>query len=90
MGGALYLREIRGGCVPGESLGSLFTDGWSCDPTWTIVWPGLLSADGWGKIFPKWPPPEKCTLMNFPKSFASSVLPPQQATVTPFSQEILQ
>ena len=44
---------------------------------------GLLSADGWGQIFPKWPPPEKGTLMNIPKSFASNVLPPQQATFTP-------
>ena len=24
--------EIRGGYVPGVSLGSLFTDGWDCDP----------------------------------------------------------
>ena len=44
---------------------------------------GLLSADGWGQISPKWPPPEKGTLMNIPKSFASNVLPPQQATFTP-------
>ena len=44
---------------------------------------GLLRADGWGQIFPKWPPPEKGTLLNIPKSFASNVLPPQQATFTP-------
>ena len=44
---------------------------------------GLLSADGLGQIFPKWPPPEKGTLMKIPKSFASNVLPPQQATFTP-------
>ena len=44
---------------------------------------GLLSADRWGQIFPKWPPPEKGMLMNIPKSFASNVLPPQQATFTP-------
>ena len=44
---------------------------------------GLLSADGWGHIFQKWPPPEKGTLLNIPKSFASNVLPPQQATFTP-------
>ena len=44
---------------------------------------GLLSADGWGQIFPKWPSPEKCTLMNIPESFASNALPPQQATFTP-------
>ena len=44
---------------------------------------GLLNADGWGQIFPKWPPLEKHTLMNIPKSFASNALLPQQATVTP-------
>ena len=44
---------------------------------------GLLSADGWGQIFPKWPPPEKGTLLHIPKSFAYNVLPPQQATFTP-------
>ena len=44
---------------------------------------GLLSSDGWGQIFPKWPPPEKDTLMKIPKRFASNVLPPQQATFTP-------
>ena len=51
---------------------------------------GLLSADRWGHIFPKWPPPENGTQMDIPKSFASNVLPPQQATFTPFSQEVLQ
>ena len=44
---------------------------------------GLLSYDGRGQIFPKWPPPEKGMLMNMPKSFASNVLLPQQATFTP-------
>ena len=44
---------------------------------------GLLSTDGQGQIFPKWPPPEKGTLLNIPKSFASNVLPPKQATFTP-------
>ena len=44
---------------------------------------GLLSTDGWGLIFPKWPPPEKHTLMKIPKRFASAFLPPQQATFTP-------
>ena len=51
---------------------------------------GLFSADGWGQIFPKWPPPEKHMLMNIPESSSSNVLPLQQATVTPFSKEILQ
>ena len=44
---------------------------------------GILSVDGWGQIFPKWPPPEKGTLMNISKSFASNVLPPQHATLIP-------
>ena len=44
---------------------------------------GLLSADMWGQIFPKWPAPKKGMLMNITQSFASNALPPQQATVTP-------
>ena len=40
VGGALSKNEIRGGCVPGGSLGCLFTDGWGSDPTRIIVWPG--------------------------------------------------
>ena len=51
---------------------------------------GLLSDDGWGQIFSKWPPPEKRMLMNIPESFASSVLPPQEPHSPLFSQEILQ
>ena len=38
---------------------------------------GLLSADGWGQIFPQWPPPEKHMLMNIAENFASNVLPLQ-------------
>ena len=37
---ALFLGEIGGSFVPGGSLGSLFTDGWGCDPTWIVVSPG--------------------------------------------------
>ena len=44
---------------------------------------GLFTADGWGQIFPKWPPPEKHTLMNIPERSASNVLPPLKATITP-------
>ena len=40
VGGALSLGVIRGRCVPGGSLGSLFADGWGCVPTWFVVWPG--------------------------------------------------
>ena len=39
-GWALTLDGIRGGCVPGGSLGSLFTEGWGCDPIWIVVYPG--------------------------------------------------
>lgn len=56
VGGALSLGEIRGTGVPGGSLGSLFTDGQGCDPTWTVVWPEASQPDGWSQIFPKWPP----------------------------------
>ena len=41
VGGALSLDGIRGGSVPGGSLGSLFADGWGCVPTWFVVWPGV-------------------------------------------------
>ena len=51
---------------------------------------GLLSPDGWGQIFPKWPPLEEHMLMNIPEIFASSIHSPQRAIVTPFSQEVLQ
>ena len=40
VGGALSLGEIRDSCVPGGVLGSLFTGGQGCDPTWIVVWPG--------------------------------------------------
>ena len=40
VGGALSLDGIRGGCVPEGSLGSLFTEGRGCEPTWIVVWPG--------------------------------------------------
>ena len=71
--------------MPEGSLGSLFTKGWGCDPTWVVVCPGAsqLLPDWWGHIFPKWPPPEKGMLLNIPESFASNVLPSQQATFTP-------
>ena len=57
--------------------------GWSVIPPGLLFALGLVSTDGWGQIFPKWPPPEKGMLMNIPKSFASNVLSPQQATFTP-------
>ena len=42
--GALSLGEIRGGFVPGGSLGSLFSDGQGCNPTWIVVWPGASES----------------------------------------------
>ena len=61
--------------MPGVSVGSLFTNEWSCDPTWILFGLGLLSADGWGQFFPKWSSPGEHTLMNIPESFACSALP---------------
>ena len=69
--------------MPEGSLDSLFTEGQGCDHTWIVVCPGVLSADGWSQIFPKWPPPEKGRLLNIPESFAFNILPLQQATFTP-------
>ena len=47
---------------------------------------GLLSADRWGRIFPKWPPLEEHMPVSTPETFASSVLPssdPQSLPVFP-------
>ena len=79
----MSLDGIRSGCVPEGSLGSLFTDGQGWIPPGLLFGLGLLSTDGWGQIFPKWPPPEKGTLLNIPEGFAFNVLPSQQATFTP-------
>ena len=55
----------------------------------TLIQPGLLfglellSGDGWGQIFPKWPHIEEHMLMNIPKILSSNVLPSQGVTVTP-------
>ena len=38
---------------------------------------GLLSTEGWGQIFPKWPSLEELTLMIIPDTSAFNVLPPQ-------------
>ena len=83
------LGEIRNGICLGEVFRQLLTDRWGCDPNWIIVWPGA-SQLMWDHIFPKWPPLEEHMLMNIPENLASNVLPQQRATVTPFSQEILQ
>ena len=67
--------------MPGGSLGILFPDGCGYDPPGLLLVLGL-SADGLGQILTKCPYPEKGTLLNIPKSFASNVLPPQLATFT--------
>ena len=57
VGGALSLSEIRSGCVPEGSLGSLFAD--VCKavfPPGLLFGLGLLSPAVWGQIFPKRPP----------------------------------
>ena len=72
--------------MPEGSLGSLFTEGRGCDPTWIVVCPGTSQrlADGWGQIFPKWHLQRKALLLNIPESFAFNVLPSQQAIFTRF------
>jgi len=67
VGGALSLDGIRGSCVSKGSLGSLFTEGWGCDPTWIVVCPGASQqlTEGWGQISPKWPPSEKGTAVEY-------------------------
>ena len=62
----------------GRTLGSLFADGWGFVPTqFVVLGGGLCSPDGWGRIFPKWPPFGEFTVMTIPEAFASNVLSPQ-------------
>ena len=51
---------------------------------------GLLSTDGWGQISPKWPPPEKGTLMNIPRALLPMSFPHNKPHSPLFSQEVLQ
>ena len=69
-------------CLGGLEAACLLMGG-AVIPPLLLFDPWLVSTDGWGQIFPEWPTPEKGTLMNIPKSFASNVLPPQQATFIP-------
>ena len=77
VGGALSLDGIGDGCVPGGSLGAGLLRDMAVIPPGLLFALGLLSADGWGQIFPEWSPPEKGTLMNISEIFASNVLSPQ-------------
>ena len=63
--------------MPEGSLGSLFTEGWGCDPTWAVVCPGASQQ------LTEWPPPEQCMLPIIPESFAFNVPPSHQAIFTP-------
>jgi len=47
----------------------------------------FLGSNGWGQIFPKWPPLEELMLMIIPKTFTLNVLPPQSSIVFPESSE---
>ena len=70
--------------MPEGSLGSLFTEGWGCDPTWIAVCPGASQVDRWvGPNFPKMATSRERQLLNIPESFAFNVPPSQQATFTP-------
>ena len=92
VGGALFLCicwvglclwvRLEAAVYLGGSLGSLFTDRCGCDPPGFLFGLGLLSADGLGQIFPKWPPLEEHLLMDIPETFAYNVFLPGQATVT--------
>ena len=54
VGGALSLSEIRGDCVPGGLYVACLLIGRAVIPPGLFFGLGLLSADGWGQIFPKW------------------------------------
>ena len=63
--------------MPEGSLGSLFTEGWGCDPSWIVVCPGASQqlTDRWGQIFPKMATSRERQLLNIPESFAFNVFP---------------
>ena len=63
--------------MSGESLGSLFADGWDCVPTQFVVWYGASQTQGVGPDFCKMATSRGFTLMIIPENFSSNVLPPQ-------------
>ena len=77
MGGALSLGDIRGPVCLGGLEAAFLLMGGAVIPPGLLFGLGLLSTDGWGQIFPKWPLVEKHTLMNIPETFAFNALPPQ-------------
>ena len=77
VGGALSLGMIRGGCVPRRQPCACLLMGRAVLSPSLLFGLGLLRSDGWGQIFPKWPPSEEFTLIFIPQNFASNVLPLQ-------------
>jgi len=84
--GALSLGVIGGGPLPGGILGSLFANGWSCVPTWFVVWPGASQCWRVGPDFYKMAmsggvhtddySPDLCLQSSFPtKSHSHPVFP---------------
>ena len=71
--------------MPEGSLGSLFTEGWGCHPTWVVVCPGASQQlpDGEARFSQNGHLQRKALLLNIPESFAFNVLPSQQAMFTP-------
>ena len=81
--GVLSLGEIRHGCVPGGPLGSLFTDGWGCDPTWIIVWPEASQCWRVGPDFPKMATSRGTHADEYSRELSSNVVPLRQDKITP-------
>ena len=75
--GALSLGVIKGSCLPRGLQAACLLMGGAVFPHCLLFGLGLLNPDGWGQIFPKWPPLEEIMMVIIPKIFASNVLPPQ-------------
>ena len=75
---ALTLGVIRGGSVPGRTLGSLLLMHGAVFPH-LLFGLELLSPNGWGQIFPKWQPPRELMPVIIPGTSASNVWSPQCA-----------
>ena len=91
VGGALSLGELRGSCVPGGPLGSLFIDGWGCDSTWIIVWPGVSQHCQVGPDFPQMATSRGTHADEYSQDFCLQCPSPLTSHSHPlFSQEFLQ
>ena len=78
--------------MPEGSLGSLFTEGWCCDPTWIVVCPGAsqLLADGRARFSQNGHLQRKTLLLNIPESFAVMSFLHNKPYSPLFSQDVLQ